>query len=251
LEDLLLWSVHDSSSSGADKKEGAESVSSSFWGHPKISVDEVLPLLVDLGFDPRICEDVFQANGGRTVDEAIRWLVNFFPPKELFDPKVEGAPEMILASKSLIHSQKETPSMEKITFRFKAPAVRACIIDDFEGRDMPLLEFRMDMVETNIQLTFTGKLDKAGGSCNAVISADYFNSKLSAWEPFVEKWPLLLSGEESMVPTMSLNMTQSRDLSSTLLQPSLPTSRQPCRRGQRGFLKTNRCWSEISLSLTG
>jgi hypothetical protein len=90
---------------------------------------------------------------------------------------------------------------EKVDVELAIAALRFCLIDDSEGRDLPLVELKLGHITTSIHVDKDNKpggSTKIGGTSQGHASMDYFNSNLSAWEPVIEPWPVLLSVEGAL-----------------------------------------------------
>ena len=72
-----------------------------------------------------------------------------------------------------------------------ASRLSLCLIDDCDGRDIPLIELQMsDIVASGRQTSRSQHLPDISGKVTATLSVDFFNTDLSAWAPVVEPWPV-------------------------------------------------------------
>lgn len=89
-----------------------------------------------------------------------------------------------------IHSfdEKESSNKElensKFTVNANIGSISFVAINDFHGQNIPVIRFLLD------RTTFyaDGNLDKLCGDGSLIVSADFYNQKLSIWEPILDRW---------------------------------------------------------------
>jgi hypothetical protein len=69
--------------------------------------------------------------------------------------------------------------------------ISVCIIDDCDGRDLPLVEMTATQVEVSLKRV-SDEGAKTTGAAAGTIAGSYYNTAVSAWEPFLEPWRLAL-----------------------------------------------------------
>ncbi|XP_046808377.1 vacuolar protein sorting-associated protein 13D [Lucilia cuprina] len=69
-------------------------------------------------------------------------------------------------------------------------SMSVCIIDDCLDADVPLLEISLSnlIISQKIQTKDDENIKLYEGEIDAVISSDYYNRRLSGWEPIIEPW---------------------------------------------------------------
>ena len=69
------------------------------------------------------------------------------------------------------------------SLQVRAGSISVCLIDDCRDSDVPLMEISLQSMH------FFQKLaPNIQGSAMFTLMADYFNRKLSGWEPVLEPW---------------------------------------------------------------
>eukprot|EP00050_Salpingoeca_kvevrii_P000824 m.156882 g.156882 ORF g.156882 m.156882 type:complete len:3776 (-) comp10222_c0_seq1:35-11362(-) len=63
-----------------------------------------------------------------------------------------------------------------------------CLIDDAEGRDLPLAEFRAQKVDCSAHYSEDGNAKRVTFKGGAFLGVTFYNTRLSAWEHFLEPW---------------------------------------------------------------
>jgi hypothetical protein len=97
--------------------------------------------------------------------------------------------------------------------------VSVCIIDDCDGRDLPLVEMTATQVEVSLKRS-AEEGAKSTGAAAGTIAGSYYNTAVSAWEPFLEPWRLALQWSvTNVIPTSSggADCSSSRSPCSVLL----------------------------------
>ena len=178
--------------------------------------DPRLRPLVDGGIPPGHCEEALENAGGNMLD-AVLWLMEHRPPHSIVDrddssvveerarstspslvakATAKSAPSSSASAKTVNETNSSISDVvaEKVELELQVPAIRVCLIDDYDGKDLPLVELKLDSVSTFVHIdTKDGSSPKIAGTCQGKASADFYNSNLSAWEPVVESWPVLVS----------------------------------------------------------
>jgi len=75
------------------------------------------------------------------------------------------------------------------TLVFRSDCLCVCLIDDCDGRDLPIGELKVAEVDVTARLTRSGTTTKATVKAGGCTSCEYYNGVLSSWEPLVEPWP--------------------------------------------------------------
>jgi hypothetical protein len=75
-------------------------------------------------------------------------------------------------------------------FSVLAKGISLCLIDDCEGRDIPLIECKLFNISVNGRslLQLHAMNTDTAGKASMSIQADFYNPLLSAWEPCIEPW---------------------------------------------------------------
>ncbi|XP_039294739.1 vacuolar protein sorting-associated protein 13D isoform X2 [Nilaparvata lugens] len=136
--------------------------------------------LAALGFAREDCASALEQCQGQ-LDDAALWLVQHASASasdsqatrpNFYLEGTSGSADNTAASAAMSFSQIEV----------KTDCLSVCVIDDCMDADVPLLE----MVLSSLVLkhdTLNGS-----GSANCQLAMDYYNRKLSGWEPFLEPW---------------------------------------------------------------
>lgn len=146
--------------------------------------------------------------------DAVLWLMENRAPQSIVDRDDSIVDKRAQSTSPLLLKGTKNASMkalndttqpatdavaEKMELELQMPAVRFCLIDDYDGRDLPLVELKLDNVNTSLRVdSKIGGSTKLGGTCQGSASTDFYNGNLSAWEPVVESWPVLVSVEASV-----------------------------------------------------
>lgn len=91
---------------------------------------------------------------------------------------------------SMIDRTVEDPEVLKSSVAVFFPHVSFEVVNDLEGRYVPLIRFQVDKVGSSMISYHYGSRMLAEAS--VTISADYFNPVVDAWEPFLEEWSVRL-----------------------------------------------------------
>uniref|UniRef100_A0A1A9X0W3 UBA domain-containing protein n=1 Tax=Glossina brevipalpis TaxID=37001 RepID=A0A1A9X0W3_9MUSC len=115
-----------------------------------------------------------------------------------------------------LSQQKQNKSVNKAhkinSVTLNANCISVCIIDDCLDADVPLLEFSLSslMITQKMHVIDDSNLTKFfDGELESVIASDYYNRRLSGWEPIIEPWECTSSWSYSnsrTVPLTILNM---------------------------------------------
>ncbi len=96
-----------------------------------------------------------------------------------------------------------------------------CIIDDCEGRDLPLVDISVQGLEVRTKRAAepTAALTSLG---TGTFAGSYYNTVVSAWEPFLEPWRAQIQWQRGSAPAHALTVLVSADARLELnLTPSL------------------------------
>lgn len=131
--------------------------------------------------------------------DAVLWLMENRAPQSIVDRDDSIVDKRARSTSPLLLKGTKNASMkalndttqpatdvvaEKMELELQMPAVRFCLIDDYDGRDLPLVELKLDNVNTSLRVdSKIGGSTKLGGTCQGSASTDFYNGNLSAWEP--------------------------------------------------------------------
>ena len=149
-----------------------------------------LKLLARCGYAEQDCEFALQAAQGNLQDAAIWLLVN--------------APPVLRASSSFVIPQahdgasttslsEASPYRQTLQIDFRSQNIQLCIIDDCAGKDQPLVEMKAESLTLTGTHSSDGKTTLSEANFGGILSCEYFNCALSAWEPCVEPWAVLIN----------------------------------------------------------
>lgn len=79
--------------------------------------------------------------------------------------------------------------------------VTVCFIDDCRGNDLPLLEIRLVDFDLNVKRVISDYGADITARLNGYLLIDFFNPKVSAWEPVLEKWVFVATAKMSQKST--------------------------------------------------
>eukprot|EP01107_Rhizomastix_libera_P009123 TRINITY_DN2509_c0_g1_i2.p1 TRINITY_DN2509_c0_g1~~TRINITY_DN2509_c0_g1_i2.p1 ORF type:complete len:3538 (+),score=1196.63 TRINITY_DN2509_c0_g1_i2:754-10614(+) len=88
------------------------------------------------------------------------------------------------------------------TLSFKTPIFRLTLINDFMGRNIPLLEIRANETMSSVT-NWSTELDS---SVSSVVCVEFFNDNILTFEPFIEDWPFSASFALNKNPKMSASL---------------------------------------------
>lgn len=149
-------------------------------------------LLAECGYAENDCVLALQAGNGNT-EAAAAWLLINAPPAlrgdhlSLHDAVRDVVTNANGATAGAVHS-----SVQSIIVRSKH--VRLCVIDDCDGRDLPLLETKVDGLTLSTRRECRESDTTTGLRLGGSFSCDFYNSNLSTWEPCVEPWSISMEG---------------------------------------------------------
>lgn len=90
------------------------------------------------------------------------------------------------------HNKDSGAALKINSVLLNANSISVCIIDDCLDADVPLLEFSLShlMVNQKFQTTAGDRniTKHYEGEIETVIASDYYNRRLSGWEPIIEPW---------------------------------------------------------------
>ncbi|XP_013405463.1 vacuolar protein sorting-associated protein 13D-like isoform X2 [Lingula anatina] len=141
---------------------------------------EAFQSLHNLGFKYSDCELALQECGGK-LDDAALWLTTNAEPVR--KAKQGGAKK----------DDGQLGGMNISGVELKANSICLCLIDDCLDADVPLTEFTISGL--SVLQTLRNKLT---GKANFTLAADYYNRKLSGWEPFIESWNCTVEWQQHM-----------------------------------------------------
>ena len=79
--------------------------------------------------------------------------------------------------------------IESLSFTASTPGLCLCVIDDCQGRDLPLLEASITDTRVTHKVNGSGPLDLQGRTAVSLrVSVESYNTALSGWEPLLEPW---------------------------------------------------------------
>ncbi|KAI9588448.1 hypothetical protein GQX74_004293 [Glossina fuscipes] len=115
-----------------------------------------------------------------------------------------------------LSQQKQNKSVNKAhkinSATLNANCISVCIIDDCLDADVPLLEFSLSrlMITQKMHIVDDSNLTKFfDGELESVIASDYYNRRLSGWEPIIEPWECTSTwhySNSNTIPLKRLNM---------------------------------------------
>ncbi|KAM7356415.1 vacuolar protein sorting 13D [Cochliomyia hominivorax] len=130
---------------------------------PRYDFEKIAPL-VAMGFKHTECWHAIELNNFN-INEAAIWL-------------------------SQNKNKNLNTALEINCITLNANSISVCIIDDCLDADVPLLE--VSFSQLIVKQTFQEEDEKSNkcfeGEINAVIASDYYNRRLSGWEPIIEPW---------------------------------------------------------------
>ncbi|RZF46007.1 hypothetical protein LSTR_LSTR006773 [Laodelphax striatellus] len=141
-----------------------------------------------LGFASDDCAEALEQCNGQ-LDDAALWLVQHAATTDCQPPQpqphasfyLEGnTPAAGNGSPSADCAQSVAVSFSQI--EVKTDCLSVCVIDDCMDADVPLLEMVLS------SLVLKHDTVNGSGSANCQLAMDYYNRKLSGWEPFLEPW---------------------------------------------------------------
>lgn len=160
---------------------------------------EAIAPLVKMGFKTKDCWEAMEVNNNN-LNDAANWL---------------------LQQK---HVKTDQGYLEVHNLLISANCISICVIDDCMDADVPLLEIALS------QLTLAQRLDQAKspveagystplyqeGRLETIFASDYYNRRLSGWEPVVEQWECSAHWQYSkanvMIPRMLVMQVSSKQL---------------------------------------
>lgn len=86
---------------------------------------------------------------------------------------------------------KNSTKLEMNSFSLNANSISVCIIDDCLDADVPLLEFSLSNLTLNQRIhngDDKNSIQLYEGKIETTIASDYYNRRLSGWEPVIEPW---------------------------------------------------------------
>ncbi|XP_037935876.1 vacuolar protein sorting-associated protein 13D [Teleopsis dalmanni] len=133
---------------------------------------ESIAPLIAMGFSPKDCLYAMEINKYELNDAAL-WL-----------------------SQQRLHSENSVFDIHDLYLN--ANRISICIIDDCMDADVPLLEFSMSRLKVKQKIAHknpneSNNLVYLEGNLETVIGSDYYNRRLSGWEPIIEPWECLSS----------------------------------------------------------
>lgn len=160
---------------------------------------EAIAPLVKMGFKTKDCWEAMEVNNNN-LNDAANWL---------------------LQQK---HVKTDQVYLEAHDLLISANCISICVIDDCMDADVPLLEVALS------QLTLAHRLDNAKspieagystplyqqGRLETIFASDYYNRRLSGWEPVVEQWECSAHWQYSkanvIIPRMLVIQVSSKQL---------------------------------------
>ena len=88
------------------------------------------------------------------------------------------------------------------TFRVSSGELNMVLINDYYGQSVPFLRVTL----SGLTLSAGGLIRQLGGTGSVMSTLEYYNSKLSLWEPILERW-LLCASLESSTEEVSLSLS--------------------------------------------
>lgn len=160
--------------------------------------DAIAPL-VKMGFKTKDCWEAMEVNNNN-LNDAANWL---------------------LQQK---HVKTDQVYLEVHDLLVSANCISICVIDDCMDADVPLLEIalsqltlaqRLDNAKTPVEAGYSTPLYQEG-RLEAIFASDYYNRRLSGWEPVVEQWDCSAHWQYSkanvMIPRMLVMQVSSKQL---------------------------------------
>ena len=142
-----------------------------------------------------------------------------------------GTPHMIHATGSPLGAEapKSITSSRLWVISAHAAGFAICLIDDCDGRDIPLVEIKATRANFEGRSMFINQdLPITTGKMQGVISSNVFNSLMSSWEPLIEPWQgcivMSTSDSQSRPSALSLKITSDESLELNLTQQMLQTA---------------------------
>ncbi|XP_062579526.1 intermembrane lipid transfer protein VPS13D-like isoform X2 [Saccostrea cucullata] len=118
--------------------------------------------LYDMGFSMEDCKKALDLKKMNLMEAAV-WLTENAVPEE--------------------RGQSQEGGLHITGMEIKSSSVCVCLIDDCGDSDVPLAEISFNSIQFSQQF-----LPRQEGSGSFILMGDYYNRKLSGWEPFLEQW---------------------------------------------------------------
>ncbi|XP_011209287.2 intermembrane lipid transfer protein Vps13D isoform X2 [Bactrocera dorsalis] len=160
---------------------------------------EAIAPLVKMGFKSKDCLEAMEVNNNN-LNDAANWL---------------------LQQK---HVKTDQVYLEMHDLLISASCISICVIDDCMDADVPLLEIalsqltlaqRLDHAKSPVDAGYTTPLYQEG-RLETIFASDYYNRRLSGWEPVVEQWECSAHWQYSkvnvMIPRMLVMEVSSKQL---------------------------------------
>lgn len=129
---------------------------------------EKISSLIAMGFKPNECWYAMEMSN-YNLREATMWLTR--------------------QQKQKYYKVNNACKIQSISLR--ANCISICIIDDCLDADVPLLELSLSRLTVKQKIQFfndTWTARYSEGDFESIISSDYYNRRLSGWEPMIESW---------------------------------------------------------------
>ncbi|XP_059608662.1 intermembrane lipid transfer protein Vps13D [Phlebotomus argentipes] len=135
--------------------------------------DVTVRKLTTLGFKRSDCVRALEICSNQ-LDDAALWLTQNAEPQ-----------------KTLAMPSRGPLDIQAVEIR--ATCISICVIDDCKDADVPLLEFSLSHLDLRQELgaNFAAPSEHTGfrvGHLKGVFASDYYNRRLSGWEPIIEPW---------------------------------------------------------------
>ncbi|CAE1274656.1 VPS13D [Acanthosepion pharaonis] len=116
------------------------------------------------------------------------------------ESSVDAPPETYISVRRSSETNYEGP-LTLTGIEVKAGSICICLIDDCKDADVPLAEISFNQLDLHQHL-----LPKKAGRGVFKLVGDYYNRKLSGWEPFIENWKCNTSWEFTDAPEEKLEV---------------------------------------------
>ncbi|GAB0099028.1 Vacuolar protein sorting-associated protein 13D [Sergentomyia squamirostris] len=136
-----------------------------------LDVETAVRKLTTLGFKRTDCIRALEICSNE-LDDAALWLTQNAEPMKMISGQARGP-------------------LEISAVEIRAACISICVIDDCKDADVPLLEMSLSHLDLRQQLGANFSVENSGfkaGHLKGVFASDYYNRRLSGWEPIIEPW---------------------------------------------------------------